>query len=67
MDLTRFALVGALALGVAACHTPENRLCDSEVKAERVACVVLIVGAVKAVKLIAFSHSSEPSNDTITE
>ncbi len=64
MLLTRFALVGALALGLVACQ-PGQRICDGD-KAQRTACILLIVGAIKAVKLVALSHHhGEPSNDTV--
>ena len=47
----------ALALSLAACHTPEHRFCDDD---NRTVCLLLLGGAVKAVALIALSNSEEP-------
>jgi hypothetical protein len=64
--LTRFALVGALALTLVACQ-PGQRICEGD-KAQRTACILLIVGAVKAVKLVALSHHhGEPVQDNFVE
>ncbi len=53
MQLTKLALVGALALGLVACQ-PGQRICEGD-KVQRTTCILLIVGAVKAVKLVALS------------
>jgi len=54
MHLTRLVLAGVMALGLTACHKPEHRICDGD-KVQRTTCILLIVGAVKAVKLVALS------------
>ncbi len=52
--LVKLALAGALAVSVTACHKPEHQICKGD-QAQRTACILLIVGAVKAVKLVALS------------
>jgi hypothetical protein len=62
---TKFALAGALALSLAACQQPAHRICEGD-KAHRTACVLLIVGAIKAVKLVALSqHHNAPRRSDI--
>lgn len=58
--LVNLALAGALATSVTACHQPDHRICKGD-QAQRTACVLLIVGAIKAVKLVALSqHHNAP-------
>lgn len=60
MDIARIAIAGTLALTLTACHKPEHRICDGD-QAQRTACVLLIVGAIKAVKLVALTgHHNAP-------
>ena len=49
-------------MGLVACQ-PGQRICEGD-KAQRTVCILLIVGAVKAVKLVALSHhGGEPVQD----
>ncbi|MEX1180936.1 MAG: hypothetical protein WEB63_09030 [Cucumibacter sp.] len=57
MNLTKFALAGAFALSLAACHEPGHQICGDD-DGDRTLCIALIVGAGAALKLIAFSALS---------
>ena len=56
MNFAKLTIAGAMALSLAACHTPEHRFCDDD---NRTVCLLLLGGAVKAVALIALSNSDD--------
>ena len=68
MDLTKFAIAGALMLALVACHEPGHEWCDWDDDGETDgACVALVVGAGAALKLVAFSAMADNTQDNIDQ
>lgn len=68
MNLTKFSLVGALALTLVACHKDNHEFCDWDNDGETdVGCVLVLKGVGMTLGAVALHGRSELTNDTIVD